>query len=98
MIKTKRPYVRPYVTVDRTVDAAYIYLVDIRPGEVADTVDVEHGDGPTLNLDFDAEGRLLGIELLSVNLLHPTLLPSHDPLAPKRPDDPPDGSANESEL
>jgi hypothetical protein len=60
-----------YVTVDHASNAAYIYLAGpIPPGGVADTVE----GAPGINLDFDREGRLLGIELLSLKYLHPNLL------------------------
>jgi uncharacterized protein YuzE len=69
---------RLYVTVDRRAGAAYISLIAaVGPGEVANTVE----GAPNINLDFDAQGRLLGIELLSLALLHPMLLPADDPLA-----------------
>lgn len=50
--------------------AAYIYLVgDIPSGGVKRTMQVS----PDINLDFDAMGRLIGIELLNGALLHPDL-------------------------
>ncbi|MDM8085124.1 DUF2283 domain-containing protein [Cellulomonas cellasea] len=65
------------VTFDASVDAAYIYLVDeITAGGVARTVPVDPReiDG-MINLDFDAEGRLLGIEVLEASrFLSPKLL------------------------
>ena len=70
------------ITYDPTVDAAYIYLVEeIGFGGVASTVPV----GPTviegvINLDFDAEGRLLGIEVLDAAAKLPAeLLAQADP-------------------
>ena len=57
------------ITYDPQVDAAYIYLVDeIRPGGVARTYlcDPREVDGQ-INLDFDPEGRLLGIEVLDAS-------------------------------
>ena len=53
------------VTYDPDVDAAYIYLTEIPAGGVARTYccDSAEVDG-MINLDFDAEGRLLGIEVL----------------------------------
>jgi uncharacterized protein YuzE len=60
-----------YVTVDPAANAAYIYLAGPVPdGGVADTVE----GAPGINLDFDREGRLLGIELLSLKYLHPSLV------------------------
>lgn len=41
---------------------AYIYIKDsISEGEVARTIS---SDGSTINLDFDSDDRLLGIEIL----------------------------------
>jgi uncharacterized protein YuzE len=56
----------PLFKYDPEVDAAYIYLKQpIMPGEVAETVvsDAEIKMG-AVNLDFDAAGHLLGIEIL----------------------------------
>jgi len=57
-------------TYDAHADAAYIYLREIEPGGVAETV---VGDGPdhtaagSVNLDFDPEGKLVGIEILNAS-------------------------------
>ncbi len=57
------------ITYDRTVDAAYIYLIDDnRSGKVkktypCDPVEVKG----MINLDFDNEGRLIGIEVLDAS-------------------------------
>ncbi|MGJ4939713.1 DUF2283 domain-containing protein [Bradyrhizobium sp. HKCCYLS1011] len=60
-----------YVTVDRAANAAYIYITGPIPeGGVAETIE----GTPGINLDFDREGRLLGIELLSLKYLHPNLV------------------------
>lgn len=45
---------------DPVADAAYF---EIEPGEVADTREIE----PGINADYDAEGHLLGIEVLGVS-------------------------------
>jgi uncharacterized protein YuzE len=60
------------VTYDPETKAAYIYLkYPLSWGEAARTVpDV----APGVNLDFDADGHLIGIELLSPNRLHPDLM------------------------
>lgn len=65
------------VTYDVEADAAYIYLVDeIGAGGVArthmcDPVDV----GGMVNMDFDAAGRLIGIEVMDASrLLSPEIL------------------------
>ena len=64
---------RPYVTFDPQACAAYIYLKgSMAPGEAVRTVVA----APDINLDFDAQGCLIGIELLDPKLLHPKLRPS----------------------
>jgi uncharacterized protein YuzE len=61
------------VEYDEEVDAAYIYLAEIEPGGVATTVpgwpDTE---AFMVNLDFDREGRLLGIEVMDASSKLPT--------------------------
>jgi uncharacterized protein YuzE len=64
------------VTYDRKANAAYIYLVDpkVRP-KVArmypcDPVDV----GGMINLDFDGDGRLVGVEVLAASSKLPQYL------------------------
>jgi len=55
------------ITYDGEADAAYVYLVDrIEQGGVARTSVAGHGSPAldSINLDFDADGRLLGIEVL----------------------------------
>ena len=53
------------VTYDEAVDAAHIYLTEIEAGGVATTVPGEPGSRAfDINLDFDAEGRLVGIEVM----------------------------------
>lgn len=54
------------ITHDAEADAAYVYLVDeINRGEVAYSrfarIKLEHAE---LTVDFDANGRILGIEVL----------------------------------
>jgi uncharacterized protein YuzE len=50
---------RVWATYDSEVGAAYLYLQEIDKGGVAETLDFgEWG----INLDFDAAGRLVGIE------------------------------------
>jgi len=61
-----------YVRVDHASNAAYIYLTGpIDAGGVAYSIE---GGAPGINLDFDQEGRLPGIELLSLQYLHPNLI------------------------
>jgi uncharacterized protein YuzE len=59
-------------TYDRQVDAAYVSLRKIGPGEVAKTYscDIEQVGG-MINLDFDQNGRLVGIEILDATALLP---------------------------
>jgi uncharacterized protein YuzE len=54
------------LTYDASVDAAYIYISDhIGAGAVRETYPCEPGGGKgVFNLDFDASGHLLGIEVL----------------------------------
>jgi len=52
-------------TYDKSVDAAYIKLTGAEVGDAKKTYACDPGEvGGTINLDFDAEGRLLGIEVL----------------------------------
>ncbi len=57
------------ITYDRSVDAAYIYLQDvIAPGAVKRTYPCEPSQvNGAIHLDFDAAGRLIGIEVLDAS-------------------------------
>ena len=61
------------MTHDPEADAAYIYIADpIAPGGVAQSRILDHHTpGASVTLDFDADNRLLGIELLGVSRLVP---------------------------
>ncbi|MFE2823415.1 DUF2283 domain-containing protein [Streptomyces sp. NPDC059271] len=61
------------VEYDASADMAYIYLVDrIAPAEAVRQVPAEDS---TAILDYDSDGRLLGIELFSARRrLHPDLM------------------------
>lgn len=49
-------------TYDPQAGATYVYLDDpIPPGGVARTIEVD----ATVNLDLDADGRVIGIEILA---------------------------------
>ena len=49
------------VTYDKYTDAAYVYLLDkITAGAVARTIELKKD----ITLDFDKDGKLLGIEVL----------------------------------
>jgi uncharacterized protein YuzE len=64
------------ITYDETVDAAYIYLTDPRVvAPVARTYpcDPVEVDG-MINLDFDGERRLIGIEVLGASSRLPQYL------------------------
>ncbi|MCC7292501.1 MAG: DUF2283 domain-containing protein [Phycisphaerales bacterium] len=67
----------PYITYEPRIDAAHIYLADPAPGIV--TLSIQAISQEVL-LDLDAEGRLVGIEVLSAReRLRPELLASADP-------------------
>ena len=57
------------ITYDRAADAAYIYLVeDISPGSVKATYPIEDVKRVgQINLDFNVEGILVGIEVLDAS-------------------------------
>jgi uncharacterized protein YuzE len=57
------------MTHDADANAAYIYMVDeIAPGEISHSrvADIPM-DNAAISVDFDAEGRVLGIELLGAS-------------------------------
>ena len=55
------------LTYDRKADAAYLYLKEpVKKGAAKITCPGE-GEAGGINLDFDAEGRLLGIEILDAS-------------------------------
>ena len=57
------------VTYDRSVDAAYIYLSeDIRDGYIKKTYLCDPDEvGGMINIDFDEDGRILGMEVLDAS-------------------------------
>ena len=57
------------VTYDRSVDAAYIYLADdIGEGCVKKTYACDPDEvGGVINLDFDEDGRMVGVEVLGAS-------------------------------
>lgn len=57
------------MTYDSEANAAYMYLTDfIEPGQVAATqVSGIQLDMASINIDFDADGRVLGIEMLGAD-------------------------------
>ena len=63
------------VKYDVSTDAAYIQLVEeIAPGGVAKTYPCDPIEAGMINLDFDHEGRLLGIEVLGASKVLPARL------------------------
>lgn len=74
--RTRKPFTRErhgiHATRDYSVDAGYIYLAGkIKKGGCAKTVSVKRAPGimTDINLDFAADGRLIGIELLDLKLM-----------------------------
>lgn len=61
---------------DADVDAAYLYVADEIPlGGVATTVAVDPADiNGQVNIDLDADGRIIGIEVLDASRLLPQAL------------------------
>ncbi|GMU26394.1 MAG: DUF2283 domain-containing protein [Candidatus Methylomirabilis oxygeniifera] len=57
-----------HMTYDKEADAAYVYLSQIRAGEVAKTVDMLSD----VFFDLDANGRILGIEILGASQIIPS--------------------------
>ena len=57
------------ITYDRSVDAAYIYLLDVIPaGAVKMTYSCDPAEAKAeINLDFDDAGRLIGIEVFDAS-------------------------------
>ncbi len=52
------------IEYDKEADAGYIYLVEeIKDGEAVKTIELE----PNIILDFNKDGKLLGIEILNAS-------------------------------
>jgi uncharacterized protein YuzE len=68
------------VTFDAEDNVGYIHLVEEpMPDRSARRIVAEDDRGSAVVLDFDGEGRLLGVELLSARRqLHPDLLGTAD--------------------
>jgi uncharacterized protein YuzE len=63
------------LTYDDKADAAYLELEDIADGAVVENVVVERPGRGDVVLDFDADGRLLGVEVIgATGLLRATAL------------------------
>lgn len=69
-------------TIDPSVDAAYVPVAPaISTGEAVENVVIERPAG-TIVLDFDAQGRLLGVEILGASaLLTPLTIADSEMLA-----------------
>ncbi|MBL8158980.1 DUF2283 domain-containing protein [Candidatus Saccharibacteria bacterium] len=64
-------------TYDQEANAAYIYTKQIDDGEVDKTYICEglpESVKGGINLDFDSQGRLLGIEILDANKVAPHMI------------------------
>jgi uncharacterized protein YuzE len=60
------------ITYDRDADAAYIQLAtEIGVGGVAKTYPCDPVEAGMINLDFDSNGRLVGVEVLGARRLLP---------------------------
>lgn len=63
------------VTVDKSVDTAMIYLDRIPPGGVDETYECDaDASAAAINLDFDKDGRLIGIEVCPASIGLPITL------------------------
>jgi uncharacterized protein YuzE len=51
------------ITYDKSIDAAKIYLIDIQPGGVKKTYTCDPLEVGEINLDFDINDFLIGIEV-----------------------------------
>ena len=52
------------VTLDKSVDIAIIHLADTQPGGVAETCECDtEASAAVIHMDFDKDGRLIGIEV-----------------------------------
>ena len=63
------------VEYDNKADAAYLYLMPVTEGTVKKTYLCDPREvGGQINLDFDAAGHLVGIEVLDASRLLPKVL------------------------
>jgi len=51
------------ITLDKEADAAYIYFKEISEGEVTNTISLNE----SVNIDFDKDGKTIGIEILDAS-------------------------------
>jgi uncharacterized protein YuzE len=60
------------ITLDRSIDAAYIYLTSRREEKAVKTYPCDPIEvGGQINLDFNSNGQLIGIEVLDATRLLP---------------------------
>jgi uncharacterized protein YuzE len=63
------------IEYDARVDAAYINLATMRPGDAKKTYACDPEEvGGQIQLDFDGSGRLIGIEILHASQMLPKSL------------------------
>lgn len=63
------------ITYDRSADAAYIHLVSFKPGGAAKTYTCDPAEiKGMINLDFNADDQLIGIEILGASKRLPAML------------------------
>ena len=51
------------IEIDKEADAAYIYFKEISPAEVKQTISLND----SINIDLNAEGKTIGIEILDAS-------------------------------
>ena len=51
------------IDIDKEADSAYIYFKEIAPGEVKTTITLNED----INVDLDAQGKTLGIEIIDAS-------------------------------
>jgi len=51
------------IEYDKEADAAYIYFKDIKEGEIVQSISLND----SVNIDLDADGRTLGIEIIDAS-------------------------------
>lgn len=64
------------ITYDETVDSAYIEILSSGEGSVSFSSNAVQPKGcpGEVNIDFDANGRLLGVEVIAASLVIPDAL------------------------
>jgi uncharacterized protein YuzE len=64
------------ITYDKSVDAAYVYLVDIEKGGVkhTETIILPSIGNALVNIDLNEDGKIIGIEVLNASKVLPEML------------------------